>query len=700
MLFSWRFYFSSLIAISCSVVTVFSESNWTVRNPFPSTQSIRKIVWTGNGYFAIDWSNLHTSPDGKNWKHQPTGLTQPLNDIVWAGTTLVGITDSMIYRSGDGKTWTACLSQVAPTVLNCVRKVDSLLFVWASAQVNEAKMYISRNGGGVWEEHSINQTGVAPKEHIHDICRYNGKFVAVGDGSGQCLVFYSNDGISWVRDGDLNISGTLTGISCLGNTLIAVGSNNIVLTSQEYLKWNKVTLPLLDTLGFSGLATNASVLVAVNAKNIATTSNGIDWNINGLRPCNYDLPASIVWTGDKFLIAGQKVAVSADGRKWEVVLNSESGDLYSICWTGTAFYTIGENWNSERAGKSLVLRSSDGISWDRCSTGVNESLYSIEWIGDKLVAVGEKGTIVTSADGNQWTRQQAELPYDYCNVEWNGALAVVLGFDNTSSVLLSSDDGIAWTERIRTTIDLTKISYCNDKYIVATMSPETTFISDDGKIWRMVLCPEFTSGWYSVAWTGSSYVTAASNSFLVSTDLTNWKGVPTGATEGDAWEFFTFIRVGDSILAVGGNWGDKYSLIFRSHDGIQWDRYELPPSEVLYDISLGNGLLVAVGCGGFIMTAPCNFSSKIVKKGVSQPSRVPPTLVYRNSKLHLSFPGRVEMTAQAVLYDLSGKKIAEPVFTTFRGSADIQADRMAGGRYIMQVYAGKEKMTLPFTVGK
>ncbi|MBF0282730.1 MAG: hypothetical protein HQM07_09220, partial [Zetaproteobacteria bacterium] len=62
------------------------------------------------------------------------------------------------------------------------------------------------------------------------------------------------------------------------------------------------------------------------------------------------------------------------------------------------------------------------------------------------VAVGDRGTIVTSSDGIHWIPQNSGTQENLRGAAWNGRKFVVVG-DN-SAIFSSSDAGVTWTQEI------------------------------------------------------------------------------------------------------------------------------------------------------------------------------------------------------------------------------------------------------------
>lgn len=76
-------------------------------------------------------------------------------------------------------------------------------------------------------------------------------------------------------------------------------------------------------------------------------------------------------------------------------------------WSGEQLIAIGE--------KGMLLTSSDGINWQRQYSPTSHDLYSMAYSGNLFVAVGDSGTVIASSDTVNWQiRNQVEEGYiDY-----------------------------------------------------------------------------------------------------------------------------------------------------------------------------------------------------------------------------------------------------------------------------------------------
>src|SRR5438270_8800168 len=126
-------------------------------------------------------------------------------------------------------------------------------------------------------------------------------------------------------------------------------------------------------------------------------------------------------------------ATSASGCLWAWSRPLPQGNsLVRVIWTGHLFVAIGP--------KGTIVTSPDGVTWLQQSSGTLEDLRSLAFNGTQLVAVGDT-TVVTSPDGLTWTTQQLPNAAFLTCVVWAGSQFVAIS--NTG--MASSVDGVDWT---------------------------------------------------------------------------------------------------------------------------------------------------------------------------------------------------------------------------------------------------------------
>lgn len=194
----------------------------------------------------------------------------------------------------------------------------------------------------------------------------------------------------------------------------------------------------------------------------------------------------VAWNGVDALVAVGDAGIIlrspnglADG--WtDVSINEAPQSLSGVTW---------ENVNSQFVivGAGSTVLTGDGTNWFREDLSNFQGALNLEdiaWLGDRYIAVGNSGVIITSnGNGSAWTAQNpgAGVANTALNaVASNTAMIVVVG---TNGTILSSMDGIAWTEQTKpSNNDLNDVTWDGSQFVVAG-SNDTILTSPDGTTW-------------------------------------------------------------------------------------------------------------------------------------------------------------------------------------------------------------------------
>jgi triacylglycerol esterase/lipase EstA (alpha/beta hydrolase family) len=211
-----------------------------------------------------------------------------------------------------------------------------------------------------------------------------------------------------------------------------------------------------------------------------------------------------------------------------------------------------------------IVTSTDAVNWTEIDfTGSIYSLDAITYGNGRFVAVGFAGgyaaTILTSEDGLNWTQQIAGTTDDCQAVCYGNGQFVISG---NPGLILTSPDGITWTNRGSITQgQLPGIAYGNGTYVSVGYAP----------------------GFY--------YVGAA----FSSADGITWNSHLFGPQQ-----FLNAITYAENKFVAVANG----ALIFTSPDGSTWSSAGTGASNTLFDITYGNGLFVGVGANGEVDVSP------------------------------------------------------------------------------------------------
>jgi len=296
--------------------------------------------------------------------------------------------------------------------------------------------------------------------------------------------------------------------------------------------------------------------------------------------------------------------LSAADDLWEWVTPRPQGHSLSAAAIGNGVrVAVGE--------KGTVITSMNGVVWQTSRTGTDYWLSDVVWENGLFVAVGgelgfegwpEYGVVLTSTDGINWVERVRISGLALVEVAWIGSRFVVVGVGD--GVLLSPD-GISWSKQDFVPPDFSAMIGLawNGSLLVAigyddSLWPPSQlvyFTSEDGELWQQFgFEGDFRPS--SIAALGSRFVVVGGGpgkSVRVSDDGMTWTEVPYESPK----EFEKIVAGGDRFLAMGRG------VVGTSLDGYVWSIEEQPTDGVHRLAWLDDGYL-AVGEDGFMMSSP------------------------------------------------------------------------------------------------
>ena len=156
---------------------------------------------------------------------------------------------------------------------------------------------------------------------------------------------------------------------------------------------------------------------------------------------------------------------------WEKLGVSPPNRLYGIAWNGSRYVVVGAN--------GTVMSSTNLTDWSVHATGVNHTLRSVASSATRFVAVGENAVgqaiVLASADGTTWSVEHTlgacqatscGTPSQLSKVIWTGTQFVAVGQELVGTgtlrvyvLVLTSPDGLTWTQRADKAMDLGLLEY-------------------------------------------------------------------------------------------------------------------------------------------------------------------------------------------------------------------------------------------------
>jgi hypothetical protein len=338
----------------------------------------------------------------------------------------------------------------------------------------------------------------------------------------------------------------------------------------------------------------------------------------------------VAYGQNRYVMVGDGViGHSDDGLSWTFDTSVTSAALIGVLHVRDRFITLDS--------QGFTYYSTDGIHWDSPNFG-GYDLNAVTATASGFLAVGPRGTILSSTNGADWKREASGTREDLGGVDSAGGLIFATGNHGT---ILSSPDGHTWTQRYSNTnvarFYLRGVTYARGRY-VATGAFLT---SSDGLSWRAASTSPVNRGIQLID-DGSQFLVATYPDFLTqhavvsfSRDGLSWTIKDTGLTYGGGADFTDYgpslafgrglhVMVGDHFIATsadGTKWiqqpaehalsrviyaEDGFVTVGQigyqgySGDGAHWVYNQAFGDSNLSSIAYRNGVYVAVGAKGRI----------------------------------------------------------------------------------------------------
>ncbi|GAB4030467.1 T9SS type A sorting domain-containing protein [Spirosoma jeollabukense] len=351
---------------------------WTSQLPGYGMDYTMYDITYGNGQFvAVGYYGvILTSPNGSTWTKRDIGILDTMLGVVYANNQFITVGTS-IRRSTDGATWQATNAPDGQSNLNSVAYGNGRYVIFGTSNASGSKGQLLTSTDGV----TFTRTEFAAYPAPSDVVFGMNLFVSV-DYYGNILS--SSDGLTWTFR---KLGSSFKAITYGKGRYVAVGSGQ-AMVSTNGLTWT-ASSPLLS-VNFQDITYGNGLFVAVGSSGIIYTSpDGLSWTSRVSNTTN--TLSGIAYDNGYFVAVGSgggNVRRSTDGITW-----TGSG---STSGNGTGSITFG-NGQFAIAGNIYIMTTLDGTNPTYRSVPSNiGNLNCIRYLNGKYIAVGEKGTIITS----------------------------------------------------------------------------------------------------------------------------------------------------------------------------------------------------------------------------------------------------------------------------------------------------------------
>jgi hypothetical protein len=509
-------------------VDVEAAQRWRWSNPMPHGNNIVDVVWSdswGQAVQVTERGGIYTSDGSGRWIPRDSGTRLALRGVAFLGerAVIVGEAGTVLY--GD-----------APHAFRRGTLRDGPVTDWFES--------------------------VAASEAMT---------IAVGDNG---AVYSSLDGAVWDRQNS-NVEAWLRGVAYGAGTFVAVGEEGTVITSGEGRQWSRVDVG--TERSFNRVSFGGGKFLAVGDAGLALmSSDGLNWEAEETGATG-DLFGAAVGDGVRLVVGDEELRLF-DGGEWGDVLGQAGGPpdwtYYAVLSGPTESLVVGRTGLVVEGFRS----GEDAYEWSVQSPSVRSWLFDVAWVEGLFVAVGDRGTVLTSGSGAGWALEL--VPSALTN-------AVFLGVGGTTNLVVAvgSQGALLISPNGSTNLTLT-----NSQGIVVTQEVSTL-----GVLWHAVQPAPTGMDLQGVTYHAGRYYVTGDNGLVLSSERgTNWTGQSTPTTQ-----FLSGIAGFSGGLAACGKEG---ALIF-SPDGSQWQEVSSGTTNWLYRVRAVNGQLLAVGQNGTILAS-------------------------------------------------------------------------------------------------
>lgn len=217
--------------------------------------------------------------------------------------------------------------------------------------------------------------------------------------------------------------------------------------------------------------------VVVGGGAILTSKDGEMWNPG--QDVMRGVYSGVASDGEQYLVVGLGTGmnVSHDGSSWgEELWTPAKLPLSDIAYGSGTWVAVGNS--------GTILVSATGDEWTLADVPTERSLVAVTFAQNQFVAVGEQGTILVSKDGVTWNVQASNTNKTLHDVVFHAGQFVAVGGESMrSAVILSSPDGVSWTDNTVPMQGKLVSVVAGDGIWVALGELMEAAISSDGKTW-------------------------------------------------------------------------------------------------------------------------------------------------------------------------------------------------------------------------
>lgn len=374
----------------------------------------------GNGKFiAVGYSGQNaTSADGVNWNINPLKATefQTLSYVKYNGVQFIAAgQNGVIVTSDDGISW-----ELKKNIFT-----SDIMYLYSNSDIDIAgdkwgNIKTSNDKGATWSNLSHF------KFKINAISYGSGKYIAIGDSGNYAVSDITCN--NWERF-SLKTDKVSKVASNIKDTLVAVGPNGLIKSSNDGIKWDYHTFNTEATYTDVTYGNNMFVIAESNGQILTMTAHS--WEINKISVPSVGNINSIAFGNDRFIAVGNNgtILISNDSSAtlWTDNSIETNDDFYDVAAGKSSFVVVGNN--------QCIYQSNNisGSEWKSINDKLDDTFQflkhfnSITFGNDLFIAIGDDNIIMTY-NGESITKE---------SISGCGSLRDIIYYKNTFAIATS-----------------------------------------------------------------------------------------------------------------------------------------------------------------------------------------------------------------------------------------------------------------------
>lgn len=382
-------------------------------------------------------------------------------------------------------------------------------------------------------------------------------------------LYVDNSTITLDGAAELHVNGNVNGVQAWSNSNVTVTSTQQSAdygSAADARTKSRITVKTdAAAKNYAVYATDEDSIVQVDGNATSNNSTGVyvcdlgaAWvkgNVSGTTGCEISGGGNITIEGslngiDKYIRISGHDYTSGD------ITTPTGKQGYLTYGSGNGTSTVWVKDNTVPAG------TTGNPAWEKkASLPSSSPIEDMKYLNSTFWAVGYNSTLLKSADGETWTKVDVGSEFDRLKgvAYGNGTYVLVGTSGDYSSRIYTSGDGDAWTEKAAAPQQLNDVAFGSGKFVAVGGDSNVLISTDNGETWQ-------------------------------SRKLNQERGKITN--------LLSITYTGTKFVAVGGrsDTGQQYKgSILTSADGETWTWAHGDVNNTIWDITYGNGTLVAVG---------------------------------------------------------------------------------------------------------